>query len=813
MASTLPNNEDAEKFILSGILLNNELITECLGELHPDDFFVPANKILYKGMELLSERNEEITYITLVDVLKAEALLEKIGTVREVVEYITSIQNSAPLPTNLTYYVGSLKEKAIEREKIRTIARFESAIRSGDKDAADECEQRLYDLNNKGSSTNAEHTSKFSDHVLSSIYKKGLAASPITGLATGFLKFDILTSGLHPDNLVILAARPGFGKTAFVMNIAQFSAIKRSKTVLVFSVEMSKSQLYMRMLAGEARVPMQKIKTGMLDSKEWARLIHARDVLDGAKIIIDDTPSLTPLTMRAVIKRTLMKEGSIDLVIVDYLQLMNWGHRVENRQQEVTKIAQELKVLAKTFHLPLIALSQLSRAPETRNFNNHRPNISDLRESGCLTGDTEIYLPDSGEYIPIVDLMSRTNFNVASFNEETSQYEKAVCTNVFSTGRKKVFQLETFNGKIIKLTENHKLLGENGWAPLRDFKIHDKIHIPKNLSFDTGKKYNLDELAFTALMIGDGSMLKRASPKFVNKDLDVIDEIQRLATNIFKDKLRIRAFPYKSWVEVSFSSNEIKTHFKHSSVTDFFRGLDLFDKRSYEKRIPKKFFELGNLEQAHFLRYLWTTDGGIYIKPRLSRGKGVKKPAPIKPRVSIYYSTTSRGLAEDIIKMLSRLNITAKITKTTKDNYRPNYNIDIIGKPSQYLFCTSIGIYGKRKSLLVTRALQSLSSVEEEYRFDSIRSITELGEEEVYDLTVDKNHNFVANNILVHNSIEQAADIVGFLYREEMYGRTPENRGLAELIIAKHREGATETIHLGFTETYTKFENLFIKSY
>jgi replicative DNA helicase len=389
-----PNNENAEKYVLGGILLNNDLMTDCLGELTADDFYQQPHKLLYEGMENLAEagKSSEINHITLVEALKDLGTLQQFGTSKDVVEVISDLKRGLPKPKKLNYYIRLIKKAKLDREKIIASNLLQSALKDGDEGQAEEAEQRLYDLSIADSNTGTEHTSKFSNELLSKIHKTGLSAKPVIGLATGIYDFDILTTGLQPEDLMILAARPGAGKTALAMNIAHFASVKRGAKVLVFSMEMSRSSLLMRMLSSEARVPLYNLRKGFVTRQEWARLVYAMEKIDSGGIIINEQTSLTPMQMRGIIKKTLAKEKRIDLIIIDYLQLMdsNTNRRAENRQQEVTQISKALKNIAKEFHLPVIALSQLSRAPEQRTSNKHRPQTSDLRESGAIEQDADI---------------------------------------------------------------------------------------------------------------------------------------------------------------------------------------------------------------------------------------------------------------------------------------------------------------------------------------------------------------------------------------------------------------------------------------
>lgn len=385
----LPHDEEAEKFILGGIVLNNELILESLGDLSSDHFYIAQHKPIYRAMEHLANTSRPINHVTISQALKE--LGENIGSSgKELAEIISSLHRGVPKPKSLAYYVKTLKSRAIERDKIRTSDVLRTALLEGDADAVEQAEAKLQDLTIPTSNSGLERTKGFSTDVTKRIYNVGKSVTPITGVPTGFKDFDLATTGLQKDDFAVVAARPGVGKTAWGMNVVQFAAVQKKKSVAVFSLEMSKPQLYMRMLASEARISLHKIRTGFLTSSEWARLIHAQDTLDGANIFIDDTADTTPMKIKASAKRIITQTGSLDLIVIDYLQLMRSEKRTDNRLQELTNITRDVKIIAKELHTPVLAFSQLSRAVEQRSTNNHRPILSDLRESGTIEQDADI---------------------------------------------------------------------------------------------------------------------------------------------------------------------------------------------------------------------------------------------------------------------------------------------------------------------------------------------------------------------------------------------------------------------------------------
>lgn len=386
----LPHSVDSEKYILGGILLDNDLILQTLDILDAEDFYVTAHKPLYKAMEHLAEHSIEINHITIQDALKDLGLYSS-ASLKDLSTLIADLTKNVPASSDLSYYVASLKDTARERKKLALSSELQTSIFAGDKTKTEEVEEALANLAFPDTVDGLTHVSDGVGGVLEKAYKTSISGNPITGLATGIQEFDEITAGLQPDEVVIIAARPAVGKTAFGVTVAQYASIINGKTVLIFSMEMSKASLVMRLLASLAKVSLHKIKTGTLTYAEWARLIHAQELLKNSNLYIDDTASQTPRKLKTAIKKFLIKHKKIDLVMLDYLQLMTMGfNKTENRQQEVSQMSRYIKILAKEFSIPILTLSQLSRAPEQRNSTKHKPLISDLRESGSIEQDADM---------------------------------------------------------------------------------------------------------------------------------------------------------------------------------------------------------------------------------------------------------------------------------------------------------------------------------------------------------------------------------------------------------------------------------------
>ena len=388
LENPLPSSTDSERVMLGAILHDNTLISQAIELLEQDDFYSPLHRRVFKAMATLFERGNKIEPILIGEELKKEGQLESIGGVAT----ITNLTYGLPHFSNIAQYAKVVKDKAIVRNLIKVCNQITSEALSEEEEAEiilDHAEQAIFALNDARSRQGFSHIKPVAETVLAKVQEFARREShALTGLATGFRELDQMTSGLQRSDLIIVAARPSMGKTALCLNIGQNAAIMEKAVVAVFSLEMSKEQLVMRMLSSEAKVDAHRFRNGFLTRDEWGRLAEAIGTLSEAKLFIDDTPGISVLEMRAKVRRLAAEQKQIDLILVDYMQLMSGSKRSESRQQEVSQISRELKGLAKEMNVPIIALSQLSRAPEARN--PPRPMMSDLRESGSIEQDADL---------------------------------------------------------------------------------------------------------------------------------------------------------------------------------------------------------------------------------------------------------------------------------------------------------------------------------------------------------------------------------------------------------------------------------------
>jgi replicative DNA helicase len=382
-----PQNLEAEQAVLGAVLLDNSALPRVIEIMHPRDFYRAGHRRIYEAMLDLFERDDSIDLITIREKLEQGNQLEEAGGTA----YLSSLVDLVPTAANVQYHCRIVREKAILRGLIGTATEIASMCYEGSQDVEvllDEAERRIFDISERrvrSGFTPIRSIMKHSFEVIEKLYEK---KEEITGVATGFVDLDKLTSGFQPSDLIVIAGRPSMGKTAFVLNIAENVGIKSRVPVAVFSLEMAKEQLVMRMLSSRAKVDSNRLRSGFLTQQDWPRLSIAAGELAEAAIFIDDSASISVLEIRAKARR-LKAEHDVGLIVIDYLQLLRGRDRVESRQQEISEISRSLKALAKELRVPVIALSQLSRAVETRG-GDRRPLLSDLRESGAIEQDADV---------------------------------------------------------------------------------------------------------------------------------------------------------------------------------------------------------------------------------------------------------------------------------------------------------------------------------------------------------------------------------------------------------------------------------------
>jgi len=859
-----PHNLEAEASVLGSLMLDRNAIVRIADFLRPDDFYLDQHGQVYRAAINLYDRSDPIDLLTMASELERMRVLDRIGGQ----EFLAELESGVPTAANVEYYGHLVEEAATKRKLIAAGSRitgfgFDESVPAVQ--ALDQAEGVIFSIAEGRITQDLVALKDVLKETWDQIERIHKDQSLLSGVPSGFTDLDAKTGGFQKSDLIVIASRPGVGKTSFMLNIAQHASIQHKIPVAIFSLEMSEQQLVTRLLCSEAAVDSYRLRSGLLKDSEWPRIAQAMGALSEAQIFIDDSPSISAIELRTKARR-LKSANNLGLIIVDYLQLMQ-GRNQENRVQEVSDISRSLKSLARELQVPVIAASQLSREPEKRT--DHRPQLADLRESGCLAGESAVYLPDEGIYRPIRELEGKSGFRVMALNTETWELAPAVVSRAFSTGTKPVFKLTSRLGRTIRATANHKFLTIEGWHRLDELAPGMHIALPRRLWGPTEATMTFDELALLGHLIGDGCTLPTHAIQYTTKDEDLAKTVAELATRVFGDRVAPRIKKERLWLQVYIPPSFHLTHRLQSPVAEWLRGLGVFGLRSYEKFVPGRVFAQPSLHVARFLRHLWATDGCI------NYSMGGHYP-------SIYYASSSRRLAMDVQQLLLRVGVNATVARYAQSGKgRDQYHVKVEGRKDMERFLFHIGGFGTRKEFhqeliegyfsagrantnrdIVPRGVWRLLAVpamaaagitarqaqaglgvhycgstlyksnlsrertkklaaivhsEElaslaasDVYWDRVVSVTPDGIEDVYDITVEALHSFVADDIVVHNSIEQDSDLVVFIYRERMYNDNlaDDKRNIAEVIISKHRNGPVGKLELLFVDEQTKFVNL-----
>jgi len=387
-SKTFPHNLEAERAVLGGIIIENEAMGRVHEHVSPEDFYREAHRKIFAHMVGLSQENQAIDLVTLGDSLSSQGQLDEVGGIA----YLASLPDSVPVTTNLAQYALIVREKSVLRRLLEANAEISEHVLGGEmtfQEILDFAERTIFAVTEFKATSAFTHISKVLEKAFAHIEMLYERKEAVTGIPTGLVGLDRMLAGLQNSDLIILAARPSMGKTAFALNLCQHAALRARVPVGFFSLEMSKEQLVMRILTSEAKVNASRVRTGSLDDDDWQRLIKAAEGMYDAPIYIDDTPGLNIHEVRAKVRR-LKQEANLGLLVVDYLQLMSGSSKAASREQEISEISRGMKGIAKELNIPVIALSQLNRSLESRT--DKRPIMSDLRESGAIEQDADIIM-------------------------------------------------------------------------------------------------------------------------------------------------------------------------------------------------------------------------------------------------------------------------------------------------------------------------------------------------------------------------------------------------------------------------------------
>ncbi|HEX8346064.1 MAG TPA: replicative DNA helicase [Actinoplanes sp.] len=867
---TPPQDIAAEQSVIGGMLLSKDAIADVVEILKSHDFYKPVHATIFDTILDLYGRGEPADPVTVTAALSDSGDLARVGGV----PYLHTVMESVPTAANAAYYARIVSERAVLRRLVEAGTKIVQlgygAGGNGGRDVDDTvdlAQQAIYDVTERRVSEDFAVLADMLQPTLDEIEAVGATGGMMTGVPTGFSDLDRLLNGLHPGQLIIVAGRPGLGKSTASMDFARNAAIRANCASAIFSLEMSKIEIVMRLLSAEARVPLHVLRSGQLSDDDWTKLARRMGEISEAPIFVDDTPSMNLMEIRAKARR-LKQRHDLKLIVVDYLQLMTSPKRTESRQQEVADLSRGLKLLAKEVECPVIAVSQLNRGPEQRT--DKRPQLSDLRESGCLTSDTRVLRADTGTETTMGELFATGARNVPVWAlDERLKYVRRHLTHVFSTGEKPVFRMRLASGREIRATANHPFLTYRGWTPLAELATGERIATPRHVCApDQVTTWDDRQVILLAHLIGDGSMLPRQSIRYASTDEANLEAVRDAATHFGVAAARDED-PQARCVTLRLVAPHRLTHGKRNPVAAWVDSLGLLGRHSHDKFVPQEVFGLPKDQIALFLRHLWATDGSVWVRPGDSSG----------PVGQVYYASTSRRLVDDVAQLLWRFGIQSRIKSVGKSGYRDGYHLYVYGVGNQEAFCRVIGAHGNRgetaelllrrlrtvkantnvdtipravwervRDILAERDMshrqsaaatgtKSCGSTLEKHApsreriarvaellednelellaandvaWDEVVTIEPDGVETVYDATVAGAHNFIANGIAVHNSIEQDADVVILLHRDDYYDKESPRAGEADFIVAKHRNGPTDTVTVAAQLHLSRFVDMAI---
>ncbi|MCP9622119.1 replicative DNA helicase [Nocardia otitidiscaviarum] len=1003
-----PHDMAAEQSVLGGMLLSKDAIADVVEVIRPGDFYRPAHQAVYDAILDLYGRGEPADPVTVSAALDRRGELKRIGGP----PYLVTLTQTVPTAANAGYYAEIVAEKAILRRLVEAgtrIVQYGYAGADGQDvaEVVDRAQAEIYEVTERRSTEDFAPLEEILQPTMDELDSIASRGGISLGVPTGFTELDEVTNGLHPGQMIIVAARPGVGKALALdtplptptgwttmgevrvgddlldadstptrvlaatevmtgrpcyevefsdgsvivadeehlwltesamhgphpairttgeiahsvrtangdlnhrvpetarsdqrrivdvrkidsvpvrcvevanrhhlylagptmvpthnstlgMDFMRSCSIRHGLASVIFSLEMSRTEIVMRLLSAEAKIKLGDMRSGRMSDDDWAKLARRMSEISESPLFVDDSPNLTMMEIRAKARR-LKQRHDLRLVVVDYLQLMTSGKKVESRQQEVSEFSRSLKLLAKELEVPVVAISQLNRGPEQRT--DKRPMVSDLRESGCLPASTRILRADTGNEVTLGELLISGEQPLVWSLDERMRMVARPMVKVFPSGRKEVFRLRLASGREVEATSNHPFLTVDGWIPLQKLAVGDRLATPRVVPEPVHIERMADaEVVMLAHMIGDGSCVKGQPIRYASIDEENLAAVSTAASHFGITPVRDE-YAAARVTTLRLPAPFHLTHGKRNPIAAWLDELGLFGLRSHEKFIPQRVFALPNDQVALFIRHLWATDGSVRwdVKGRQAR---------------IYYASTSRRLIDDLAQLLLRVGVHGRIRQVPKPGYRDGWHLTIDGADNQTIFLENVGVHGARgtaaqaalrelepmtrntnvdtvpkevwtkvRTLLATKEIShrefqaALGSrycgsalwkhapsrsrlarvaavlddadiemfATNDVFWDRIVEITNLGEQDVYDGTVPGTHNFVAQGIAVHNSLEQDADMVILLHRPDAFERDDPRGGEADLILGKHRNGPTATITVAHQLHLSRFVDM-----
>src|SRR3954467_14625166 len=579
-----PQNLEAEQSVLGAVLLSDTALPALIIDerLQPEDFYRESHGRIYQAMLDLHTVGEPVDALTLVEHLKQAGELDSVGGPAA----IELLAGSVPAVGNLRQYGRFVRDNAMRRRLLRASYEIQAQVHGHEalpRDLVDMAERAILEVAHEDSRKDFSSIEQLLDADLDKLQKLSLAGTAITGTPPGFDALHAITGGFQPGNLVIRAARPAMGKSALMANFAENAALTSDKAVALFSLEMSEGELAQRFIASQASIKGDDLRKGRVPQSRWGKILQASNRLAHSKLYVDDSSDLSVLDVRAKARRLAQQNADgLGLILIDYLQLMRAAGQVDNRVEQIGQISRGLKTLARELEVPVIALSQLNRGVEQRT--DKRPVLSDLRESGCLSGESRVYLPDAGEYRRIDELVGMRDFRVSAINTDTWKLESCRVANAFCTGVKPVFKLRTRLGRELRATTNHRFLTIDGWRRLDELEPGTHIAMPRTLPSPADQTMSDDELALLGHLIGDGCTLPRHAIQYTTRERELAEIVAALATTVFGDAVRPRIKQERGWFQVYLTAADRLTHGRRNPIAAWLDDLGVFGLRSAQKR-------------------------------------------------------------------------------------------------------------------------------------------------------------------------------------------------------------------------------------
>jgi replicative DNA helicase len=829
-----PHNLQAEESVLGAILLSRDALGAVIeAGLRYDDFYKPAHQHIFDVAVAVSQSGGPVDTITVAEELSRLGLLEQAGGV----EALHALQNATPAISNAASYARIVQDAAMLRRLILVAADIsEIGYSRPDNvdDALDEAESRVFRVADRRVVDSYRDIGELMKLAVDRIEENFARGDTITGIATGYNDLDELLSGLQPSTLNIIGARPSMGKTAMGLGIATHVAKHSGRPVLVFSLEMGHVELTQRILSSEAEVDSQKIRNGRLSEADWAKIGRAIGRLE-VPLFLDDNPRVTVMEIRAKARRLRMQHGDLGLILVDYLQLMSGGGNAENRQLEVSEISRNLKILARELEVPIVALSQLSRNLESRS--DKHPMLSDLRESGCLTAGTRLLRADTNAEVTLGELVDRGIRDVPVWSlDDRFRLVPATLTHAFSSGVKPVFRMRLASGRTIEATSSHRFRTVDGWVQLDELGVGSRIAVPRRLDRpDMLTPMDPDEIVLLAHLLGDGCVLPRQPIHYTSADEENLRAVDDAAWR------RFGIHGCRSWAKFvpdcvfSLPAEQIALFLRHLWATDgsltlagpsTANGSSAPPVRLYygssSRRLVDGVQQLllrlgiqsristvikGDHRPGYHLRIDGADSQRVYLERVGVHGeRGRLVPEALRRLHGIVSNpdvdTIPAAVRSTIISALSRAGMTHRhLASAIGEDYCGSYLLGSTRRPRS----SSRERLERIASAVESKALMDLAA--SDVLWDRVVAIEPLGVQPVFDATVRSTHNFIANGVVAHNSLEQDADVVIFLYRDEVYNKESPDRGAADVIVAKHRAGPTGAMRLVFRGQYARFDN------